>query len=465
MRIVHVVGWYYPDFIGGSEAYVAGLSARFRRLGHEVWVASPDQGAVEETVYEHAGIPVYRYPTPLAPNRDECQGRAEVRGARRFHSWLARMRPDVVHFHTFTTAIDIPELRAAKDCGALVIATNHLGSLGFICQRGTLMQWGEHVCDGQMAPVKCASCTLQYMGVPRPFASTIATIGDWTGDVARRIPTSLGSALSIPGLIRHNRSRQQQMLSLVDRFVLLSEWAMRVVAENGAPAEKLQLNRLGISQRISRKPGPDDRPTSRPVKIGYLGRLVPIKGVFDLARAFRALPADAPLTLEFRGPVHDAASRAVRQRLEEMLGDDPRVHLADSVSPEEASTVLASYDLLCCPSVCAENGPTVALEAQAAGTPVIGTRIGAMPEFIRDGVDGRLVHPGDWRALAKVLAEIAADPSATVDRWRVALPGVRTMDDVATDYLALYESLKSRENATEASHDGASPGTRYSLLH
>jgi len=80
----------------------------------------------------------------------------------------------------------------------------------------------------------------------------------------------------------------------------------------------------------------------------------------------------------------------------------------------------------------------VAIEAHAAGTPVVGTRIGGLAELIADGRNGRLVAPADWRALAAVLTDIALDPAGTVDRWRAAIPAARTMDDVTADYLALY---------------------------
>ncbi len=106
--------------------------------------------------------------------------------------------------------------------------------------------------------------------------------------------------------------------------------------------------------------------------------------------------------------------------------------------------MLAGYDLLVVPSACFETGPMVMSEAHAVGTPVVGTRIGAMAEVITDGVNGRLVEPGDWRGLAEVLREVALDPHGQIDRWRAALPTARTMDDIAADYGALYARLAAR---------------------
>ena len=176
MKIVQAVGWYFPDSLGGTEVYVAGLCRRLRDAGQDVLVAAPDPRYSEERTYEHDGIPVYRYPIPSAPTRDEAQGTARVRGAERFHRWLAEERPDVVHAHTFVTGLGLDELKAAKSVGARVVVTTHSASLGWICQRGTMMRWGERLCDGLCQPAKCAACALQARGISKPLAGALAAI-------------------------------------------------------------------------------------------------------------------------------------------------------------------------------------------------------------------------------------------------------------------------------------------------
>jgi len=229
------------------------------------------------------------------------------------------------------------------------------------------------------------------------------------------------------------------MLACVDRFVVLTNWAFRVLIANGAPSDKLALNQLGYSQKIVRKPGPEARPTEAPVRIGYLGRYEDVKGVRDLARAARLVPRDVDFRLEFRGPAVTRRELALRHELQAICAGDARVVFAAPVPVEEVPEVLSSWDVLCCPARCAEGGPTVAIEAHAAGTPVIGTRIGGLAELVSDGVNGQLVSPGDVRALADLLRSVAEDPSR-IDRWRRALPNARTMDEVAADYLKLYAS-------------------------
>ena len=441
MKIVQSVGWYVPDSLGGTEVYVAGLCRRLRAAGQEVLVAAPAPGADGDRTYEHDGIPVYRYPIPSAPSRAESQGLVAVRGAERFHRWLAGQRPDVVHAHTFVTGLGLAELKAAKQAGARVIVTTHSAALGWICQRGTMMRWGERLCDGLCRPMKCAACALQARGLPKALAAALGAIPPTLGAPARSLPGKLGTALGMTDLIARNQAMQHEMLRTVDRFVLLTEWALEAAAANGAPREKLALNRLGLSHgKIVPKPGPNEQPTRSPILVGYLGRYERIKGVRDMARAVASTPPSVPMRIEFRGPVVSDEERRVLGELQELLGHDPRVTFAPPVPPARAPDVLASYDILCCPSLTLEGGPTVAIEAQAVGTPVIGTRIGGLAELVTDGLNGRLVAPGDWGALAEVLTAVAADPTGTIDRWRRALPPVRTMDQIAADYLAIYAS-------------------------
>lgn len=231
---------------------------------------------------------------------------------------------------------------------------------------------------------------------------------------------------------------QRRLVEATDRIVVLNDTARRMLEANGAPASKLSVNRLGLAHdRIRRK---RSGTTARPVKFGFVGRFHSTKGVYELARAVRRIPPSAPFHLEFRGPVSSNEDRVVREDLRRIAAGDSRVSFGEPIEHRAVLDALAAYDVLCCPSTWFENGPTVAIEAMAVGTPVIGTRFGNFPELIDDGVNGRLVAPGDERELAEALVDVATNP-ATVDRWRERIPQPRTMDEVAADYLDTYTHL------------------------
>jgi glycosyltransferase involved in cell wall biosynthesis len=439
MKIVQAVGWYFPDRVGGTEVYVAGLSRQLRQLGHDVVVAAPDGAGDAPRTYDHDGARVYRYPIATPLTRDEAQGRVPVRGAEKFHRWIADERPDIVHFHTLVPGLDLNEVEAARQTGARIVATTHASSLGFLCARGSLVRWGTEICDGMSEVRKCAACALQQRGLPKSAARAVAAMPIAASERLRLIPGKVGTALGMPAMISHYQRQQSRLLESVDRFVVLTSWAARVVAANGAPTAKLALNRLGCQLTAAdRKPGPAARPTVRPVRVGYVGRFDPIKGVLILAEAMASLDSSIPIRLTFVGPVASIDEHRTLAAARRMVGADSRVSFEQALPHHEVARRLAAFDVLCCPSVCLEGGPTVAIEAHAVGTPVIGSRIGGLAELVADGVNGRLVEPGDPRGLASALADIAADPGGTIDRWREQLPRARTMSEITADYLALY---------------------------
>lgn len=438
MKIVQAAGWYHPDSVGGTEVYVAALARQFVAGGHDVLIAAPEPGLTAARAYRYEGCEVFRYPIPAAPSRDEAQGEVAVRGSEYFHRWLASTRADVVHMHTFVTGLGLPEIAAARAAGSRVIVTTHSSSLGYTCQRGTLMLRGDAICDGLVDTVRCAECVLQERGAPAAAASALSRIPPALGQTAAALPGRIGTALGMTDLIMRNVVRQRTMLEAVNAFVVLTDEAARILHANGAPAGKVVVNRLGVRDDAV-PPAPSPRRSSTDeVAIGYVGRFDEVKGVLDLAEAMRRLPASLRLRLDFRGPAQTAADRETKAAVARACGADPRVTIGDGVAPDEASGLIASYDLLCCPSRCLEGGPTVGLEAMAAGVPVIAASVGGVAEVVEDGVNARLVPPGDVDRLTAALTEVVSSPAATLCQWRTRLPAPRTMRDVARDYLTLY---------------------------
>src|SRR5215207_1274426 len=105
VKIVHLLGWYFPDSVGGTEVYVEALCRRLRAAGHDVLVAAPNADHAAPERYEHRGVRVFRYQIAGAPTRDEAQHRLPVRGVDRLYRFLADERPDILHLHSFTTGV------------------------------------------------------------------------------------------------------------------------------------------------------------------------------------------------------------------------------------------------------------------------------------------------------------------------------------------------------------------------
>jgi len=439
VKIAHLLGWYFPDSVGGTEVYVEGLCRRLRAAGHDVMIAAPDSHRVVPERYVHDEVPVFRYAISDTPTRDEAYHRVPVRGADKLYRWLAEERPDVLHVHSITTGVGLPEIREAHRLGMRVVLTCHLPGFGYMCRTGELMQWGRVPCDGIVIPSKCASCNLTRLGMAQPVARLAGAVPVPLSGTLRHLPGRIGTTLGMSASVREYEKMERELFDLVDWFVVLNDTARRMLVANGSPAAKLVLNRLGLSHvKLTRKSAPSLRPTKRPVRFGYIGRLHPSKGLVELAHAVRAIPDAVDFRLDIRGPMIDDDSRAFASRLRALLAEDARVTIGAGIPGAEVPAALAEFDALLCPSMWFENGPTIALEAIAVGTPIMASRVGNLAEIVDDGVSGQLVTPGSVEEWSAALTRAATDPALTIDRWRAALPQPRTMDEIATDYLSLY---------------------------
>jgi glycosyltransferase involved in cell wall biosynthesis len=145
--------------------------------------------------------------------------------------------------------------------------------------------------------------------------------------------------------------------------------------------------------------------------VAILGRVSDWKGQDVLARALAEPPlasigavgivAGAPWP-GAEAPLHEL------ERLRERLGLGERLRVLGFRTDVEA--VLGAADAVAVPSTRPDPFPNAALEAAAAGVPVVAASHGGLPEMIRDGQTGVLVPPGDATALASALRLLADDP-------------------------------------------------------
>lgn len=140
----------------------------------------------------------------------------------------------------------------------------------------------------------------------------------------------------------------------------------------------------------------------------FVGRLIPLKGLKELARALALLHQEG---LPFRWVVvGDGPLRQPLGELVKTLGYADRVEFTGWVRPlsEELFALYRNADLLCLPSY-AEGLPLVLLEAMANSVPVVASRVGGIPEIVRHEETGLLVEPGDVDALATSIKRLLTD--------------------------------------------------------
>ena len=102
--------------------------------------------------------------------------------------------------------------------------------------------------------------------------------------------------------------------------------------------------------------------------------------------------------------------------------------------------VLEEISVLVVPSIWSENSPLVILEAFLSKTPVIASRIGGIPEMVRDGVNGLLCKPKDVDDLREKVTSLISNP-LLLDRLTAGILSVKPMEDHAKEIQDTYIRL------------------------
>ncbi|MBQ1089728.1 glycosyltransferase family 4 protein [Streptomyces sp. B93] len=279
-------------------------------------------------------------------------------------------RPDVVHVHNVFPLLSPAVLAACADVGVPAVATLH--NYTQVCPPGTLQR------DGR----PCAECV---GSTPMPAVRH----GCYRGSRLATVP--LAVSLSV------NRRR---WWSGVRRFLCISAAQRDVLVRAGMPSERLAVKHNFV-------PDPQARRTGAGEHLLYLGRLAEPKGVRLLMAAWDEVAASGgvgvPLVIAGTGPLQGEVTAWAAGR------DDVRyVGLLD---PDQCRRTIARSVAVVAPSTWLEAFGLVAVEAMAAGVPVVAAGHGAFVELVEDGTTGLLHQPGDTASLASSLRRITADPA------------------------------------------------------
>ena len=164
-----------------------------------------------------------------------------------------------------------------------------------------------------------------------------------------------------------------------------------------------------------------------PVRLLYVGRIAPEKGVevlLDALTRIRVASPDAPPILTMAG--YDYRGGVYGEQFRRKVEASP---LASAVSfaghvpyGPALFNLYDAHDVLVLPSF-TEGFPQVVLEAMARGVPVVATSVGGVPRVLRDGVNGRLVAPGSAEAFADAVTALVRDEAAAAG---LAVQGLKT---------------------------------------
>lgn len=360
-----------------------------------------------------------------------------------FREYLGQIRPDIVHFHHFSPTDVILQMEAVKALGLPVIFTYHTPMVA--CSRSDMLFAGVKPCAGEMIYKRCLACSQTRFGIPYPLAYLWANLPQVPAKLLGKtiyylnLKSPLATYLQLPWLTRQRIERWKSGLALVDYFIAVCQWAYELLLKNGLPPQKISLSRQGIGQM----PPSIKKQNNGVLRLGYLGRIHPVKGIDLLLEAFKKLPSDYRIELDIYGlPCQDRVEQGYYNQLRARSRGDLRIRWQGILPQEERFQRLAQLDALVIPSRWLETGPLVLLESWAVKTPIIGAALGGIAELVRQGEGGLLFRPQDASDLAKTIERLYQDPELLKKLSKSIPEAVRTMAKVASDMEIIYQRLK-----------------------
>jgi glycosyltransferase involved in cell wall biosynthesis len=203
--------------------------------------------------------------------------------------------------------------------------------------------------------------------------------------------------------------------------------------KNGLTAAPIHKIHFGVD--LDRKPKPS-RPSSTPIRFGFIGQIAPHKGTALLVDAFCRLPlGQSELYIYGSESQHPTYFQAMKKRCSGFP-----VFFQGTFSTEKIRSVLDEIDFLVIPSTWYENSPLVLLNALASHTPVIVSDVEGLTEFLEPGVNGYTFARGSVDGLERVMGEIIKG-GGSMRKLSLITNYPKTSMSMTKEVLQIYSSI------------------------
>ncbi len=388
---------YPPIMAGGAELIVQYLAEGLHERGHRVTVVSTCGPEMEPYPVEiRGGVEIIRffpknlywhwtrgqrpgYQKALWHLRDAWNSDT----AKRFRTILNEHKPDVLHTHLID-GMSAALWRRARQKNIPVIHTAH--DYHLLCPRSLMLTRSLNVCTNPQ--IGC-----------RMFRK-------W-----------------------HLRTAHD-----VNTFCSPSQFLIDQHKAAGLAATRTALVRNGIPLPVLPA---KTRMHGAPRRFLFAARLTVEKGCQLLLDAMKLMPP------ELKFELHVAGKGAFEDAFREAAARDPRIKLLGYIQGEAKHKAFSEADCLLLPSLWYENAPVVIIEAAAYGIGVIGSRMGAIPEFITHEKTGLLFDAGNPTSLAEAMQRVIRE-DGLVDTFAAGAPAVRknaSVGQMVDAYLEQYQAV------------------------
>lgn len=359
MRILLANKFYYPR--GGDCIYTLNLESLLKKHGHEIGIFSMDYPRNIDTPWNKyfPSEVKFRLSPTIIDSFLRPFGTKDV--ANKFNALLDDFNPDVVHLNNIHSQLSPIIAEIAHQRGIKVIWTLHDYKL--LCPKYDCMRNNGMSCNDCFANPNLPDKTLKKNVLKNKCLKN----------------SYVASFLGYREALKWNRERLEKS---TDAYICPSQFLASKMSEGGFISSKLHVHTNFINvEKCNGKNSPKED------YYCYVGRLSKEKGIKTLIAAANQLPYK--LYVIGKGPIYNEI-KAISKSHIELLGQKNWEDLK-AIEQKARFSVIASEAL--------ENNPLSVIESKCLGTPVLGARIGGIPELIEEGVNGMTFESGNIQDL------------------------------------------------------------------
>ena len=392
MKILKVIHGFPPDYMAGSEIYSYHLVKELINQNIETFVFTRvenefhEQHKIYDEVFEN--IPIQRV---NKPKRDYLfkdkffDNKLDVI----FKKHVQKVKPDVVHFghlsHLSTNLIKV-----VSELKIPIVYTIH--DFWLFCVKGQLINKQGEICTGPSVE-KCTACS--------PYVVNDIEVAQAT-------------------------DHMKNIINMIDVFVSPSHTLRDFFIKQGIKQEKIKYLKYGFNTEKIKYNKKTFKVDSK-INFGFMGRVIPTKGIKVLVDTFNELPNE---NLSIYGGIGAQKRFLETQNIVFKGGYDNNT----------INAVLNEIDVLIVPSTWYENAPLVIQEAFLAGIPVVTSDLGGMSELVIDQENGFTFKVGSKIHLKEIISKIASNPTI-LNNLKNSRNSVVSIAQDAKEIIKIYQEV------------------------
>jgi GT2 family glycosyltransferase/glycosyltransferase involved in cell wall biosynthesis/predicted SAM-dependent methyltransferase len=372
--LMTMYGW---NESGGGTSYPKAIAKELVQNGHSVTVlyaggkslVSTEPYFVETSIEDGVNLyGIFNRPTTFLDDKNLKRELQYPEIDAIFSSILDSVKPEIVHFHNFL-GLGYSLATIAKEFGATTYFTTH----------------NYHCIDPKL-----------YM-INENLERWKSTSFEENSDMVKN-DTSI--------LIDYNFRKEQiltVLTSSIDTILPVSHRQKKLFEEFGIASEKMKVvNQIAEIHKLGQNPQ-DNRTVHNPLQIGYIGGVMPHKGVHLLIASVQPF-SNSQVQVRIFGFVEPKY-----QEFLQSIDTKGIVQWEGSYSTEELSKKLSTIDLIVLPSLWEDCAPLTITETLGFGKPVVAPSLGGFTDFVFHGVNGYLYNPDTATAIVEILNKILSD--------------------------------------------------------